>query len=77
MITADEAQRITAGSLSEETAKRLLDVVDERIRRVAANGQSYLKIEDGGITDAGRQYLRIKLRELAFEVSETGLTIYW
>lgn len=76
MITSDEAKQITAGSLSEEKAQKLLDEVEMRIRIVATAGQGHLTVSDT-ITSAEHSYLRIKLKERGFEVSEVGLTIYW
>lgn len=77
MITVDEARRITAGTVTEDVAKELLQHVEEKIRCAAIRGQDFVKIADEELTGAERTYLRKKLEESDFLVSEIGITIYW
>lgn len=75
MITAADAQKITEDSFPEAARNALLEEVEKRIRGVAANGQAYLRVE--GLTDAQSSFLRRVMTERGFNLSDTGLVLYW
>ncbi len=75
MINAEEALKISEDTLSEGVKSSIQMEVEKRIRAVAAEGQTSLKIE--GLTDAQKNYLRVLLTQSKFQLSDVGLTIYW
>lgn len=77
MITADDARKISAGTISDESAAHLMEEIEAIIRIAASKGKSSIQVTCSGMTDAEEAYARTKLKELGFSITEIGFTICW
>lgn len=77
MITADRARELAQASISEERKAAILSLLDMEIVGCANGGGTMLTLRSEMFSDAEKNFIRQKMSEAGFSLSDVGLTIYW